>query len=108
MTTIAALVRGRADDHRIGLVFEGRHWTWAEAVQAMADRARWLANQRGAGPFNIGVLLENTPEFHFWLGAAALCGAAVAGINPTRRGAELARDITHTDSCLIITDTRQR
>ena len=32
-----------------------------------------------------------------WLGAAALIDAVIVGINPTRRGAELARDITHTD-----------
>ena len=39
-----------------------------------------------------------------WLGAAALAGAIVVGINPTRRGAELARDITHTDCQLIVTE----
>ncbi len=31
-------------------------------------------------------------------------GATVVGINPTRRGAELARDISHTDCQLIVTD----
>ena len=39
-----------------------------------------------------------------WLGAAALAGATVVGINPTRRGAELARDISYTECQLIITD----
>ena len=33
-----------------------------------------------------------------------LAGAAVVGVNPTRRGAELARDINHTDCQLIVTD----
>ena len=41
-----------------------------------------------------------------WLGAAALIDAAVVGINPTRRGAELARDITHADCQLIVTESR--
>ena len=40
----------------------------------------------------------------FWLGAAALAGATVVGINPTRRGDELARDIRFTDCQLLVTD----
>jgi fatty-acyl-CoA synthase len=51
------------------------------------------------------VLLENVPEFPMWLGAAALAGATIVGINPTRRGAELARDIEHTNCQLIVTDS---
>ena len=42
------------------------------------------------------------------LGGAALAGAVVVGINPTRRGPELARDIRHTDCQLIVTDEAQR
>jgi fatty-acyl-CoA synthase len=51
------------------------------------------------------VLLDNVPEFPMWLSAAALAGATIVGINPTRRGAELARDITHTDCQLIVTES---
>ena len=35
---------------------------------------------------HIGVLLPNGPEYLFWLNGAALAGAAIVGINPTRRG----------------------
>ncbi|MDQ1520485.1 MAG: steroid-22-oyl-CoA synthetase, partial [Actinomycetota bacterium] len=56
------------------------------------------------GPFHVGVLLDNVPDYLFLLGAAALSGATVVGINPTRRGAELANDISHTDCQLIVTD----
>jgi fatty-acyl-CoA synthase len=66
---------------------------------------------RGCGPSStptdrphIGVLLENTPAFLFLLGAAALAGCTVVGINPTRRGAELGRDIAHTDCQLVLTE----
>jgi fatty-acyl-CoA synthase len=38
------------------------------------------------------------------LSAAALSGAAVAGINPTRRGPELARDILHTECRVLVTE----
>lgn len=38
------------------------------------------------------------------MSAAALAGAAVAGINPTRRGPELARDILHTECRVLVTE----
>ena len=53
----------------------------------------------------MGVLLENVPEYLYWIGGAALAGAAVVGINPTRRGDELAHDVRHTDCQLVVTDT---
>jgi len=59
---------------------------------------------RRPGPFHIGVLLDNVPDYLFWLGGAALSGATVVGINPTRRGAELARDIRFADCQLVVTD----
>ena len=50
------------------------------------------------------MLLENTPEYIFLIAGAALCGPTVVGINPTRRGAELAADIRGTDCAMIVTD----
>jgi fatty-acyl-CoA synthase len=58
----------------------------------------------GAEP-HVGVLLDNTPEFVYWLSAAALAGAAVVGVNPTRRGAELARDIRHAECEVLVTSS---
>jgi fatty-acyl-CoA synthase len=55
---------------------------------------------------NIGLLLDNTPDFVFTLFGAALAGACVVGINSTRRGAELQRDIDHTECQLVLTDKR--
>ena len=105
--TIAALLTRRADDDRRGLIFEDDSWTWREVVQASADRAALLAELRRPGPFHVGVLLENVPEYSFLLGAAALAGATIVGLNPTRRGAELERDIRHTDCQLVLTDGRR-
>jgi fatty-acyl-CoA synthase len=103
-STVAELVRARADDDRVGLCYEDESYTYREYVGACAQRAAVLAELRRPGPFHVGVLLDNVPEFPMWLGGAALAGAVVVGINPTRRGAELARDITHTDCQLIVTD----
>lgn len=110
MTTVAALIEARAADDHEGLRFEGVSWTWAEVVAESRRRALMLAGLRAEwadGPFHVGVLLENVPEFLFLLGGAALAGATVVGINPTRRGAELARDVRHTDCLAVFTDADQ-
>ena len=102
--TVADLVRSRADDPGVGLRFEGQEWTWAEVVTEMEARARWLAASLGEGPPHLGVLLDNVPEYLFLLGGAALAGCVLVGINPTRRGEELARDVRHVDCQLLVTD----
>ena len=102
--TIAGLVADRADDTNPGLLFEGRTWTWAEVVHECAVRAAMLRSVKRDGPFHIGVLLDNVPEYVFLLGGAALAGATVVGINPTRRGTELAHDIRHTDCAIVVTE----
>jgi fatty-acyl-CoA synthase len=104
--TIAELVRARAGDEHPAILFEDRSWSYAEYAAACAERAALLEELRRPGPFHVGVLLDNVPEFPLWLGAAAVTGAVVVGINPTRRGAELARDITHSDCQLIVTEDR--
>lgn len=107
MNTFGHIVRSRADDQHIALRFGDEQWTWAEVVQESADRAAVLAGLRdGNRRFHVGVLLENIPDYLFWMCAAALGGATLVGINPTRRGAELAGDIRHTDCDLILTEDR--
>jgi fatty-acyl-CoA synthase len=102
--TVAELVAGRWGDHRPGLWFEDQVLTHHEVAAGAAARAALLADllTPGAEP-HVGVLLDNTPEYPLWLSAAALAGAAVAGINPTRRGSELARDVLHTECRLLVT-----
>jgi fatty-acyl-CoA synthase len=102
--TAADLVRGRAGERGTGLLFEGREWTWAQVVDEAAARAALLQAARTDGPFHVGVLLENTPEYLFTLAGAALAGAVVVGLNPTRRGEELAADVRATDCQLVLTD----
>lgn len=104
MPTVAEVVRARAGDDHAALRFEDDTWTYGEYLEACAERAALLDEVRRPGPFHVGVLLDNVPEFPMWLGAAALAGAVVVGINPTRRGAGLARDITHTDCQLLVTE----
>ncbi|HAM01145.1 MAG TPA: acyl-CoA synthetase [Acidimicrobiaceae bacterium] len=103
-TTTRDLLLRRADDGHPGLRFEDQTFSWAEIVRAGIARGRLALSLRRDGPFHIGVLLENVPDYVFWIAGAAMVGAAVVGINPTRRGAELERDIRHTDCQLMVTD----
>ncbi|MHB8220915.1 MAG: AMP-binding protein [Acidimicrobiales bacterium] len=97
------LVARAGDDHPAVRDATG-DWTWGEAVAAGATRAALARSLRRPGPFHVGVLLPNVPEYLFWLNAAALVGAAVVGINPTRRGESLAADVRATDCQLVVTD----
>ena len=74
-------------------------------VLAQAARAAALTRLRRPGPFHVALLLDNVPEYIFWMGGVALAGAVMVGGNPTHRGDELARDLAHTECQLLVTDT---
>ena len=104
-STIAALIRARAEDDNVGLLYGERSWTWRQIVAESAVRAAWLRSTLDpARPPHIGVLLPNVPEFVFHTFGAALVGACVVGVNPARRGAELTRDIEHTECQFVLAD----
>ncbi len=112
VVTVASLLRARLGDNHPGYVFEDRRWSWDEVVRQSAIRAAVLdelvdRTSAAPGPRHVGVLLENEPEYLFLAGGAAFAGVTLVGINPTRRGAELARDIEHTQCRLVITDATQ-
>jgi fatty-acyl-CoA synthase len=107
----AALLRHNASDpairERAAVKFGDQVWTHGEYVN---ESARWaqlfLARATVDRPLHVGVLLDNTPDYLFALGGAALAGAAVVGLNHTRRDEHLLRDITHTHVGLIVTEPR--
>ncbi len=102
--TTAHLLLARAGDPHPGLLFGDAAWSWGEVVTESVLRAHWLlARLDPARPPNVGVLLENEPEYLFLIGGAALAGPAVVGVNLTRRGEELAADIRFTDCQLVVT-----
>jgi len=104
MLTIDNLIRQRAGDHRVAMTFADRTWTHDQVVTAQGERAALLASLRQPGPFHVALLLDNVPEYVLWMGGAALAGATLVGGNPTHRGDELARDLSHTECQLLVTD----
>ena len=109
--TFADHVRARAEDDNVAILFEDSSITYRQWCREVARRASLWRSVIDAAPTgtspHIGVMLDNTPEFTMWLGAAAVTGASVVGINSTRRGAELARDIVHTSCRVVVTDSTQ-
>ena len=83
--TIDRLIRDRAEDDSLGLAYRDRTWTHAQVTAAQAERAAALLSLRKPGPFHVALLLENIPEYVFWMGAAALAGACASSRNGIRR-----------------------
>ena len=104
-TTVPAQILQHRDVESTSLRFGDESWSWAEHVEAAARRAAWLDSIRVPGSFHVGVLLENVPDMPFFLAAAGIAGAVVVSLNPTRRGADLARDIAHTHCQVLVTDS---
>ena len=102
--TAAELFLRDPESDEIAAHFEDRSYTRRELVTESRRRAAlWERVRDPSAPPHIGVLLDNTAEFLFWLGAAAITRSVVVGINSTYRGAELAQLIDHTDCQVLVT-----
>ncbi len=104
-TTVAELLDRRRHDVGVGIAFDDQRWSWQEVVAESERYGAAIDAAIGDGTRHVGLLLENTPQFLFSLFGAALAGVTAVGLNPTRRGEELARDIGHTDCALVLTDS---
>ena len=94
---------------RPALRFGDLMWTHAELlVEAERFAAFFGARLDPDRPPHVGILLDNTPDYVFALCGAGLMGATVVGLNHTRRDEHLARDITHTDVQLVVTEPRHQ
>ncbi|HET6503852.1 MAG TPA: long-chain-fatty-acid--CoA ligase [Amycolatopsis sp.] len=105
--TVTDLLLARAGDTHPGLRFEDETVSWARHVQDCADHAGALRRLlRPGSPPHVGILADNRPEFSSLLGACALAGAVLVGLNPTRRGAALARDVRIADCQVVLAEPR--
>jgi fatty-acyl-CoA synthase len=103
-STAAALFVRNADDDGVAAHFEDRSWSWRElAYESRRRAALWAELRDDERPPHIGVLLDNTAEYLFWLGAAAITRSVIVGINATYRGGELAQLIDYTDCQALVT-----
>lgn len=105
--TVQQLLLANADRDDVGVRFEDRCWTWREYVAEGVARAAVITGEADPDrPPHVGVLLENTPEMAMALAAGALGGYVTVGLNATRRGEALARDVRKADCQFVLTDSR--
>jgi fatty-acyl-CoA synthase len=110
---VGALLRRNGRDAgsagRPALRFGDRVWTHAELLlEAERFAEMYRARLDPDRPLHVAVLLDNTPDYAFALCGAGLVGVVVVGLNHTRRDEHLARDISHTDVQLVITEPRHQ
>jgi fatty-acyl-CoA synthase len=107
--TLQQLLRQRADEDTVAVKYGDLTWTWREHIAgATAQAAALIAMADSNRPLHVGVLLGNTPDMLTALAAAALGGYVLCGINTTRRGEALARDVARVDCQVLITDAEHR
>jgi fatty-acyl-CoA synthase len=103
----AALLRRNAREFgtHVAVKFGDRVWTHAEYFEESCRfAALFLERLPREVPRHIGVLLDNTPDYLFAFGGAALIGGAIVGLNHTRREEHLLRDVRFTDCGLVLTE----
>lgn len=84
---------------------DGSYSSWRQHIQDGADLAALLRSRLAPDrPPHVGVLLGNTPVFSAALVAAGLGGLVMVGLNPTRRGDALRRDVEHADCQVVLAD----
>src|SRR5437879_4634852 len=105
----AALLRRNATEFgdRTAIKFGDQSWTHADYLaESCRFAALFLERLPAEGPYHVAVLLDNTPDYLFAFGGAALIGGAIVGLNHTRRDEHLLRDVQHTDCGLVLTEPR--
>jgi fatty-acyl-CoA synthase len=107
MTTVRDALVARSEDDRDALLVGTDRWSWREYVGQCSRRAHVLQDLLDKEqPPHVGLLMDNTPEMAFQLGAAGLGGHVAVGLNTTRRGDALLADIRKADCQVVVADPR--
>ncbi|MCB1283575.1 MAG: AMP-binding protein, partial [Microthrixaceae bacterium] len=106
MTAVGTLLLELSESDRPALLYGDRSWSYRELVAEGRRRAAWFESVRDPQrPPHIGVLLDNVPDYLFWLTGAALSGSVIVGINATYRGEQLGQLVEYTDCQAIVTSS---
>jgi fatty-acyl-CoA synthase len=107
--TVQELLRRHRTAQNVAVKYGDRTWTWQEHLDdAQRQVAALLAVADPGRPLHVGTLLGNTPAMLTAMAAAGLGGYVLCGINNTRRGPALRRDILHADVQILLTDAAHR
>ena len=108
--TVGALLREQADacgDHPL-LVCDADHLTYAAAHERSAELARGLVGLGAGKGTHIGLLFPNGADFVIAMLAAARIGAVVVPFSTFATRTELAHQLTHSDTEILLATTSYR
>ena len=89
--------------------FDDRVWSWREHLaEAQRQAAALIGLADPSRPLHVGTLLANGPQMLTAMAAAGLGGYVLCGINSTRRGTALVRDIAKADCQILLTDSAHK
>ena len=91
---------------RVFMQFKDIKVTYEEFYRRSVHYANLFLHMRQDGPFHVGLLMENYPEFIYSFGGCAFSGAVLVGINFTQLGEQLARNVNHVDCQLLLTEPK--
>ncbi|BBZ76953.1 acyl-CoA synthetase [Mycolicibacterium anyangense] len=107
--TVQQLLRERCSDTGPAVKFGDQVWSWQEHLdEAARQAAALIALSDIERPLHVGALLGNTPAMLTAMAAAGLGGYVLCGVNNTRRGGALARDIATAHCQILLTDAAHR
>ena len=107
--TLQQLLRTRADLDTVAVKHGDASWTWRQHITEASEHASAvIAAADPSRPLHVGVLMGNTPGMLTALAAAGLGGYVLCGVNTTRRGEAIARDVARVDCQLLLTDPEHR
>jgi fatty-acyl-CoA synthase len=107
MTTVRDALLARSEDDHPALRAGDQRWSWSEYVAECSRRAHVLADLLDEDhPPHVGLLMDNTPDMAFMLGAAGLGSHVAVGLNTTRRGEALLADLRKADCQVVVADPR--
>ena len=107
---LGQIIRMRGTDEatrdRVFIRFHHYMATYAQFYRRSVRFGNLFLHMRQDGPFHIGLLMENYPEFLYSLGGCAFSGATLVGVNYTQLGEQLTKMLNHMDSQLLITEPK--
>lgn len=85
MTSLTEAFLAREGDDKPGCTFEGHTTPWTKVVTESATRAEILRNfMEPHDAQRFAVLVDDSREYMFWLGAALMSRICMTGLDPTR------------------------
>ena len=107
--TVQQLLRERAEDDNTAVRYGDESWTWREHVaEASAVASALIGVADTERPMHVGSLLGNGPDMLRAMAAAGLGGYTLCGINNTRRGEGLLKDLRRAECQILVTDAEHR